>query len=377
MNSRSEAVRLALFASLFFSSLAHAQQAPPAPTPAEAAPPETAQPPGAAPAPAAAPAPERKASGEEIVITGSRLRRKDLTTPAPVTVINRQQISSSGIASIGDFLQQMPEQGGGTNTNVNNGGDGETQVNLRNLGAPRTLVLVDGRRWAQGGSAAVIAVDLTSIPTAAIERVEVLKDGASALYGSDAIGGVVNLITRRRVNGAELNAYAGQSPHGDAEQYDLSAPGGLAGEKGGFMFTAEYFDRKPMLASHRGWAIKALAYDFATGAITPGGSGTIPNGRVKVDPSKCATQLCQDLLSKYGAGSAYFTPDSNGSDGGIDGWRKYDSSKDLYNFQAVNFLIKAHTHYSLFTNRHYRVSDSVLSFFQASLVNRQSQTQLA
>src|SRR5438309_2629125 len=185
------------------------------------------------PAPAAATATEqtattaaRRAGEEEIVVTGSRVRRKDLTTPAPVTVISREQITASGIASIGDFLQQMPEQAGALNTNVNNGGDGETQISLRNLGAQRTLVLVDGKRWVNGGTNAGLAPDLNSIPSAAIERVEVLKDGASAVFGSDAIAGVVNIITRRRVNGTELSAYAGTSSHGDGTQYDINVSTG-------------------------------------------------------------------------------------------------------------------------------------------------------
>src|SRR5438270_6578088 len=230
----------------------------------------------------------RKKAEEEIVVTGSRVRRKDLTTPAPVTVINKEQIQSSGIAAIGDFLQQMPEQAGGTNTNVNNGGDGETQVSLRNLGASRTLVLVDGKRWVNGGSGAGSFVDLNSIPTAAIERVEVLKDGASAVYGSDAIGGVVNIITRRRVNGVELSAYGATSQHGDAQQYDISVTGGAAGEKGSFMFSAGYFDQKSMLAAKRDWATFAVGLDAGgndsgtPGKILPGGSSRIPQGRAQI-----------------------------------------------------------------------------------------------
>src|SRR4051812_35138685 len=243
---------------------ASAQEQPaPAPTPVPAE---------AVPAPAGAtPAAPKKALEEEIVVTGSRVRRKDLTTPAPVTVINREQITSSGIASLGDFLQQMPEQGGALNTNVNNGGDGETAISLRGLGAQRTLVLVDGKRWVNGGSGAGSFVDLNSIPSSAVERVEILKDGASAVYGSDAIGGVVNIITRRRVNGVEFSAYGGLSPHGDAQQYDLSVTGGAASDRGSFMFTGGYFDQKPMFAGNRDWAATALTYDYGKGIVTTGG----------------------------------------------------------------------------------------------------------
>ena len=141
-----------------------------------------AAPPAATTAPDATPGPDtgRKTAQEEIVVTGSRVRRKDLTTPAPVTVISREQITSSSVATIGEFLQQQPENGGALNTSVNNGGDGETQINLRNLGSQRTLVLVDGKRFVLGGVGAGTAVDLNSIPTAAVERIEILKDGGSA-----------------------------------------------------------------------------------------------------------------------------------------------------------------------------------------------------
>src|SRR5438128_4743678 len=146
-------LRLTLLASISLAGSAMAQQQPPADqTTPNQAPPDQANPVAAPPeatgAAGAVPGPDtgRKSAQEEIVVTGSRVRRKDLTTPAPVTVISREQIMSSSVATIGDFLQQLPEQGGALNTNVNNGGDGTTQVNLRDPGAQRTLVLVDGKR---------------------------------------------------------------------------------------------------------------------------------------------------------------------------------------------------------------------------------------
>src|SRR5205823_10880463 len=136
------------------------------------------------------------------VVTGSRIRRKDLTTPAPVAVLTREQFEASGKVTIGDFLQTLPEQGNAPNFQLNNGGatysaDGATRVNLRNLGVTRTLVLVNGRRVVPSGLGASSSVDLNTIPTAAVDRIEVLKDGASAVYGSDAIAGVVNIITMK------------------------------------------------------------------------------------------------------------------------------------------------------------------------------------
>jgi outer membrane receptor protein involved in Fe transport len=117
---------------------------------------------------------------EEIVVTGSRVRRMDLTAPAPVTVFSREALVESGRANIGDFLQTLPQQVSSINTNQNNGGDGSTRIDLRGLGVNRTLVLLNGRRMVAGGTGADDSVDLNSIPLAAIERVEVLPDGASA-----------------------------------------------------------------------------------------------------------------------------------------------------------------------------------------------------
>ena len=377
---------LAVLSLAISGSVAAQDQTPPA---NQTPPPSQSTEPGVVPIPAGTtPSPEvaagagstaRKAAQEEIIVTGSRVRRKDLTTAAPVSVITRQQISSSGIASIGDFLQQMPEQTGSLNSNVNNGGDGETQINLRNLGANRTLVLVDGKRWVNGGSGAGTAVDLNSIPTAAIERIEILKDGASAVYGSDAVAGVVNIITRRRPNGTELSAYGGLSPHGDAQQYDLSLTTGVASDKGSFLFSAGYFRQESMFAGNRDWATRALTYDYSNSSINPGGSGTVPAGRARLDPSKCPTKLCQDLAAAYGAGKKTFINDPNTKDPGadpvVDGWRKYVSSgptNDLYNYQAVNFLITPSTRISLFSNGDYRIADFARAYVQASFVNRQS-----
>src|SRR5215467_13752621 len=128
-----------------------ARGTPPPDQPAAA---EAAQPAAEAAEPTA---PKGKRAGEEeIVVTGSRVRRKDLTTPAPITVINKEQVEASGKVSIGNFLQTLPEQGNAVNTSVNNGnaGDGSTRVSLRGLGSQRTLVLLNGRRFVAGGPGA-------------------------------------------------------------------------------------------------------------------------------------------------------------------------------------------------------------------------------
>src|SRR3954471_19907020 len=197
MNPRRTSVQVASI--LLLSAIAAGAQSQATPTT------EPVAAPGAVPQeppPVAEAAPPGKNMEEQIVVTGSRVRRKDLTTPAPVTVLTRQQWQESGKLTIGDFLQSLPEQGNAPNFQLNNGGstygaDGATRINLRSLGVARTLVLINGRRVVPAGLGASSSVDLNTIPTAAVERIEVLKDGASAIYGSGGIFRGGNVITRQ------------------------------------------------------------------------------------------------------------------------------------------------------------------------------------
>ena len=388
MLSRCKPISLAtvLLPSFCISGIVAAQQPPPATPPETPAAAEAAQPAAEAATPTAEEgAPKKGRRGEEeIVVTGSRVRRKDLTTPAPVTVLSREQLSTSSKISIGEFLQQIPENGGALNTQVNNGGDGQTRINLRNLGSQRTLVLVDGKRMVNGGVGVGTAVDLNSIPTAAVERVEILKDGGSAVYGSDAIGGVVNVITRKKVDGVEATAYAGTSQHGDASQYDLNLLAGASSSKGSFTVGAGYFVQQSFFAGARDWASNALSYDFNKGLEGLSGSGTVPNVRVNaLDPSTCSTALCQNLLAAFGAGpknlildphhtkttpgTVYVTDPGTGLD-----WRLRDAVVDFYNYQSVNYLVTPQQRISLFGGGDYNVSDFARAYIQGSYVQRES-----
>jgi len=146
----------------------------------------------------------------EIVITGSRIRRNPLDLDAPRVFVDQADIQKTGLNAINDVLQRLPSSGGGVNSKFNNSGNlgnppngggvgaGSAQIDLRYLDPIRTLVLVDGLRFVNGSSASGIpgTVDLNAIPDSMIDRVEVLQDGASTIYGSDAIAGVVNIITK-------------------------------------------------------------------------------------------------------------------------------------------------------------------------------------
>jgi iron complex outermembrane receptor protein len=383
MQRKYKVLRLVALA-LVASGAAMAQAQPP-PTP----PPDQTPPAGTADTTTTA-APSRRAGEEEIVVTGSRVRRKDLTTPAPVTVISREQLSASGVSTIGEFLQQQPEQGSALNTQVNNGGDGQTQVNLRDLGSQRTLVLVDGKRMVNGGVNSFAGVDLNSIPTAAVERVEILKDGASAVYGSDAVAGVVNIITRKRMDGVEINGYTGVSQRGDANVYDYNLLAGAQGQRGSFMLGAGYYRQDSFFAGNRDWAANALSYDFNAGQEGFSGSGTTPKTRINgFDPTSCGAaagigntpaqqSFCDQLATAFTGGASkkiniIFDPtQSKAGAKYVDGWRLRDSVVDFYNYQAVNYLVTPSERISLFGNGEYRVSDFARAYVQASYVQRDS-----
>jgi iron complex outermembrane recepter protein len=161
---------------------------------------------------------------QRVQITGSRinLRQEQVSGVGPVTVIDADTIQRSGAISIETLLQRLPSSAGtaGSQTSAywTSNGYGTTQVNLRGLGIDRTLVLLNGRRVVSGGTGANSSVDLNMIPVAMIERIEVLKDGASAIYGADAVAGVVNIITKKAIDGVEASVRYGKTERGDGAE---------------------------------------------------------------------------------------------------------------------------------------------------------------
>ncbi len=191
---------------------------------------------------------------QEVVITGSRIIQTSANAQQPISIIDRNAIDRTGLASIGDLLQQVTAGGKALNSKFNSSGNfgyppdgggigaGSAQVDLRNLGSKRVLVLVDGIRWVNESSASGVsgAADLNTIPMSIIDRIEVLEDGASAIYGSDAIAGVVNIITRKNFEGIELNAYRGEFDLGGATT-DASITLGGGGESFHGLFVASFY----------------------------------------------------------------------------------------------------------------------------------------
>ncbi len=225
------------------------------------------------------------AEPEDIVITGSRIRRADVVGVGPATVVGAAEIENTGITNVETILQRLPANAGyaGNQTSAYwaSNGWGTATVNLRGLGQKRTLVLLNNRRLVAGGTGANTSPDLNMIPTAAIERIDVLKDGASAIYGADAVAGVVNIITRKNFEGLQVGGRFGITDEGDGEEYNADLLWGLRGDRGGVTAAVSYqktsainmADRVPCLLGESGGKL------VCTGsAATIGGRAVLPNG---------------------------------------------------------------------------------------------------
>lgn len=230
--------------------------------------------------PASTLAQETSGALEEIQVTGSRIKRQDLEGVGPVTVFSAKDIEATGVTSTETLLQRFSASAGfaGNQTNAYwaDNGYGTAQVNLRGLGINRTLVLLNGRRVVNGGTGANSAVDLNMIPTSIIERIEVLKDGASAVYGADAVAGVVNIITRKDFDGMKISSKYGQTSEGDGEDFAGDLTFGLTGERGSLMASMSYTEGKAVNMADRAGC--ALA-DAGDGTLECSGSSSTSGGR--------------------------------------------------------------------------------------------------
>ncbi|MBD9370753.1 TonB-dependent receptor [Xanthomonas sp. XNM01] len=216
---------------------------------------------------------------DTVTVTGSHIKRAQIEGVGPVAVIDAEAIQRSGATSVDVLLQRLPASAGfaGNQTNAywTSNGYGTSQVNLRGLGINRTLVLLNGRRVVNGGTGANSSVDLNAIPVALIERIEVLKDGASAIYGADAVAGVVNIITRRDVEGLELGVRYGQTTHGDGEDTAYDLIWGWQGERGSLTTLLSHAESKAVPMASRA----ACGLGEVDGALQCVGSSATIGGR--------------------------------------------------------------------------------------------------
>lgn len=310
-------------------------------------------------------------SEEEIVVTGSRIVRKDnYTAVGPVNVIGADDIEIAAKNSLGDLLEELPSVAFvGDGTSVNNGSGGLQTIDLRGLGTDRLLVLMNGRRVSPVGSGINNLVDLQIFPQAAIERVEILKDGAAAVYGADAISGVINVITTKDFEGIDLTARLGTADRGDGEQFNLGATIGTATEKASIMATVSYSETEGVYQSDR--EISNCPRVEPGVALWLGGIfGTGP-GDIYEDPLNSCSG------SSFTPNGRFFT--SNGSRTIVDGQDQGFSfvGGDAYNFNPLNYLRTPNSALSAFVTADYEISDSTTAYMELLYNKRRSKQDLA
>ena len=201
---------------------------------------------------------------ERIEVTGSHIKRADMEGPSPITSLSSDDIANAGVTDLIGLFTKLPMAGQGTFSTQGNSSDntsnGGSSVSLRGLGADSTLILVNGRRVSVSPFANNIDtafVDINNIPLAAIKRVDILKDGASATYGSDAIAGVINIILHDDIDGVQVSAKVGDTADGGGAEKNISMVWGNSTDKTSHTFAIDYFDREETLYADRSYSKSA------------------------------------------------------------------------------------------------------------------------
>ncbi|QGZ38350.1 iron complex outermembrane receptor protein [Pseudoduganella flava] len=234
---------------------------------------------------------------QRVEVTGSRIRQVDLETAQPVMKVTAEQIQATGLITVGDILNQMTavappafSKGATLTSNREMGGQ---FIDMRNLGAQRLLVLVDGKRWTQTVDG---YTDISTVPSSMIERIEILKDGASAIYGSDAIAGVVNIILKKKLEGGQLSIYRGINKGGDARNDDVSLTYGAASDTASLMFGLTYSNQGTVWARDRAITSTSYGPEHDTAGLGVGQFGRIRN----VTASGAAGSTIDKILNHTG-----------------------------------------------------------------------------
>lgn len=313
-------------------------------------------------------------SVDEIVVTGSRLARPDLSAPSPITVVGQEDIANSGATTIESIVNELPQLSAGNTSSVNSGGGaGVLTANLRGLGANRTLTLVNGRRFIPANGAG--NVDLGTIPSALVKRVEIITGGASAVYGSDAIAGAVNFILRDDIDGIEAAYQYGITGEGDGEnhKYELTFGSQFGDGRGNIILHGNYLTRDGVMMEDRDFSRVPL--DSNTMGVT--GSGNIPGGRIALSAAQLAS-----LDLGNGAGVLPRNPSCTapqnairfGDNGEV---LQYCSPEDTFNYADGNFLLRPFERQQFTGLVNYDVSDRVQAFAEFHYVNSRNHYQQA
>ncbi|MFN3583317.1 TonB-dependent receptor plug domain-containing protein [Phenylobacterium sp.] len=333
----------------------------------------------------------------EVVVTGSRIPQPNLTSASPVTVVGAQDVLTRGITRSEDLVNQLPQVFAAQGSSYANGATGTATVDLRGLGANRTLVLIDGRRLQPGTPAAGAtntAPDLNFIPSALIERVEVVTGGASAVYGADAVAGVVNFIMQKNFEGVRLDAqYSGyqHTNNNDRIQDLVTRRASTALDPSRFALPQKDVwdggttdlnlvvgvnspDGKGNVTAYVGYrnvqAILQKDRDFS--ACTLANSATDPSGFIC---SGSGTTAPARFISGGGAGDDDVTLDPAAAGGR--GFRNYVGSRDAFNFAPFNYYQRPDTRYTLGAFANYEFSEKAELYTQLMFMDDHTAAQIA
>ena len=330
--------------------------------------------------------PEPAAAEDTIVVTGSRIRRNPIDLDQPTVFLDETVLERTGLSSTADILQRLPSAAGGLNTKNNSSGNfgnppdgggvgaGSAEIDLRYLGARRTLVLLDGLRLTPGSAASGIpaSVDLNIIPQSMIQRIEVLQNGASPIYGSDAIAGVVNIITKESQRGFDASFQYGEYlDEGDGATQDYNLSWGAGNDRTDLVVGFSYVDQEPVSAADR--EISLFPNPGSTSCLGGGCSSFTPRGRFIVNNP--ATGAGLDLTLKAPVtGVARFDPaNPTGPNSDFEAFE----TADRFNFAPFNFILTPSERVGGFVSFRQELTDAINFRVKAIYNNRQSQNQAA
>lgn len=284
---------------------------------------------------------------ERIEVTGSRIKQVDMETVSPVTVISAADIAMTGEKTVADVLNNSAVNSFGSwrgMSGYGSGGSATSSVNLRGLGSSATLVLLDGRRMPGTSSSSGAVADTSQIPMAIVERIEILRDGASAVYGSDAVAGVINIITKKEFEGVQID-FSTEQPSiegGDANRFSLAT--GYNTDKGNITFTYEYYDTKNVM-DRDVWDLNDPTYsDYSS-------FSSVPNGYYNTGEKN---EDGKDIYAYYSNSDMCEQTEnvSNGTDGENNG-------RCFYSYGEVTKLFGDVTRNSFMTNFNYEITEDI------------------
>lgn len=323
---------------------------------------------------------------EEVVVTGSRITSPNLTAISPITSVDAGYVSSSNFTRVEDILNNLPQVFAGQTANVSNASDGTASVNLRGLGANRTLVLVNGRRLGPGQGTGTNVSDLNEIPAALIERVDVLTGGASSVYGADAVAGVVNFVLNTHFEGVKIDtSYSFFQHHNNnpTAQATLTADGIPPPDSGvntGFgknvsvLMGSNFADNKGNATFYftydRAAAVLQSKYDYSGCALDATKAGGLFCGGSPI----AARNGAGGYFQAYGPSGALFT---NTVDGKTGAFRPYNPNADAYNFGPLNFYQRPNERFTGGSFLNYAINDHLTAYGELMFARNTSQAQIA